>query len=423
MKLSNWKQTITGAVLCAAIVMCGAARGIAATTVQDEPGSTCMICHGKLAKVYKKSVHEEFEVTCTDCHGGDPTKTEWKQAMSPDAGFVGSFEPKEVLNLCANCHGDYDKMRQFGLPVDQLQQYRTSKHGKALLKNGNKKVAVCTSCHGVHDILAVKNPKAHVYPTNVPGTCGKCHSDKKYMAPFKVPVSVVADYKKGVHGKRLLEMDLAAPTCATCHGNHGAAPPGVVEVVNICGTCHSNIRDEFKKSVHYKKKLECINCHNNHNNVLPTTAIFRSKKKGGCLHCHNKPGDKAVAFIENNLKLLDQAQHALKHAEKSIKKAEFNGFYTENEQVMLKEGDTALIGFRNIQHTLSKTQIEKQLKTVTSKAEHIDENITVMSESIIDRRIIMSGVGAYLLLLLILLIIKFRRLKKAYMKDRAQEYV
>ena len=39
--------------------------------------------------------------------------------------------------------------------------------------------------------------------------------------------------------------DLSAPTCNDCHGNHGAAPPGVGSIVNVCGTCHAVFAEKF----------------------------------------------------------------------------------------------------------------------------------------------------------------------------------
>jgi hypothetical protein len=37
--------------------------------------------------------------------------------------------------------------------------------------------AVCTDCHGVHDILKADDPKSSVNPANLLATCQKCHPD------------------------------------------------------------------------------------------------------------------------------------------------------------------------------------------------------------------------------------------------------
>ena len=44
--------------------------------------------------------------------------------------------------------------------------------------------------------------------------------------------------------------DLSAPTCTTCHGNHGATPPGFASVANVCSTCHVFQAQLFDSSPH-----------------------------------------------------------------------------------------------------------------------------------------------------------------------------
>jgi hypothetical protein len=44
-------------------------------------------------------------------------------------------------------------------------------------------VAVCTDCHGVHDITRVKSPDSKVLQENLLTTCRKCHPDAKADFP------------------------------------------------------------------------------------------------------------------------------------------------------------------------------------------------------------------------------------------------
>ena len=44
--------------------------------------------------------------------------------------------------------------------------------------------------------------------------------------------------------------DLSAPSCASCHGNHGAKPPQVESVADVCGSCHVLFAQLYDKSVH-----------------------------------------------------------------------------------------------------------------------------------------------------------------------------
>ena len=77
-----------------------------------------------------------------------------------------------------------------------------------------------------------------------------------------LPTSQLADYQKSVHYAALTrDNDLSAPTCNDCHGNHGAAPPGVGAVTNVCGTCHAVFAEKFATSVHaqiFDKRLRRV---------------------------------------------------------------------------------------------------------------------------------------------------------------------
>ena len=81
--------------------------------------------------------------------------------------------------------------------TDQLAEYWTSGHGKALKATGDPKVATCISCHGKphgsaedtgpHGIRAVDDLESPVYHTRVAKTCAKCHADAKVMAGYHIP--------------------------------------------------------------------------------------------------------------------------------------------------------------------------------------------------------------------------------------------
>ena len=67
-------------------------------------------------------------------------------------------------------------MQGTGLSEAQFTSYQASVHGRAVAA-GNTQAAVCTDCHGVHDILNAGNPKSPIFKFNVPQTCGKCHQN------------------------------------------------------------------------------------------------------------------------------------------------------------------------------------------------------------------------------------------------------
>jgi len=102
------------------------------------------------------------------------------------------------------------------------------------------------------------------------------------MRPYGLPTDQLTKYLRSVHGAALLErQDIAAPACNDCHGNHGATPPGVQSVANVCGQCHGREAQLFRAS--FKKELldamevaECTVCHGNHLIFHPTPEMFRS---------------------------------------------------------------------------------------------------------------------------------------------------
>ena len=73
------------------------------------------------------------------------------------------------------------------------------------------------------------------------------------MKEYDIPTNQYEEFTKSVHGVDLLEKhDLSAPACNSCHGNHGAIPPGVESISEVCGTCHALNAELFQASPHKK---------------------------------------------------------------------------------------------------------------------------------------------------------------------------
>jgi hypothetical protein len=230
--------------------------------------------------------------------------------------------------------------------VDQLSEYRTSGHGKALLK-GDSTVATCVSCHGAHGILPVKDSRSPVYPTHVAQTCNRCHGDAKLMASHELPSDVYARYARSVHGEALAKKgDLSSPTCNSCHGNHGAAPPQVGSVANVCGTCHAVFAEQFKASPHWEAFAEmglpgCVTCHENHDIVPPTDAFLSTGKDGKCTTCHEAGTEGARAAAAMYAGILD-LQKATEGARAALRREAEAGMEVSRAQFELARADEAL---------------------------------------------------------------------------------
>lgn len=295
----------------------------------------CIECHTALddpritppVKLFADDVHAKAGFTCVFCHGGDARQEDQEKAHDPAKGFIGKPKPQQIPELCGKCHSDPALMKQYdpSLRVDQLSEYRTSGHGKALAR-GDETVAECASCHGAHGIQPVKDSRSPVSPTRVAQTCNHCHGDKALMAAHKLPSDPYEKWSRSVHYRARVERgDLSAPTCNSCHGNHGAAPPQVGSVTNVCGTCHVTFADQFKLSPHWEAFKElglpgCVTCHENHEIVKPSEAFLAEGDQSKCSSCHEagSPGARAAAAMRTDLVGLDgeiqQAGRLVEHA-------------------------------------------------------------------------------------------------------------
>ena len=246
--------------------------------------------------------------------------------------------------------------------VDQLSEYLTSVHGKRL-KQGDAKVAACVDCHGVHNILAVSDTRAPVYPSNVATTCGRCHADAAYMKEYKIPTDQVAHYQKSVHAEMLAQGDTSAPTCTTCHGNHGATPPGVSSVANVCGTCHVFFAQLFEKSPHQEAFAKmglpgCVQCHSNHEIVKPSDNWVGAGPNSVCSTCHT-PGDAGLRSAQAIAQDLGRLDLAIARADTVLDTAERAGMEVSNAKLELASAHEALIKARVDVHTFRDAEVQK----------------------------------------------------------------
>ncbi|NOZ78878.1 MAG: hypothetical protein GXP48_06835 [Acidobacteria bacterium] len=141
---------------------------------EQKTENACITCHrflgGKLAKPvseWKGSIHQQNDITCDYCHGGNPNVTlgnlgslSQKQfaarqalAMSRSNGFIGVPAGKAMFDTCGQCHSE------------SVDRYTNSIMGKAYLDN--KGGPSCVACHNAH----------HNSMPDVPKVCESCHKD------------------------------------------------------------------------------------------------------------------------------------------------------------------------------------------------------------------------------------------------------
>jgi hypothetical protein len=138
---------------------------------------TCKDCHGN--RITKQDglwdmmlkASKETEARCGGCHRESP----WVRDFFPH--FTRRIHPVrtqlEIVNLCADCHSDSQKMARHG--IESADTFKDTFHWN-LVKFGVSDAPDCLSCHvatgaNSHNILPRKNPDSSVNIMNRVNTC------------------------------------------------------------------------------------------------------------------------------------------------------------------------------------------------------------------------------------------------------------
>ena len=347
--------TIAAAVLSASIVVRAKApvapqvRSPAQTAPAGMPGAS------------DDDVHVKAGVTCESCHGA---ATPGSSAAAP---VYAPIRRTAIASLCARCHANASYMRQFApqIRIDQYSQYQTSVHGQQMAK-GKEQVATCSDCHQAHGIQQVRDSRSPVAPSNVARTCARCHADVDRMAPFGRAPDVFDKWSGSVHASALLERgDTSAPTCSTCHGSHGATPPGVDEVANVCAQCHVREAELFRaspKKVVFEMmgQADCLVCHGNHAIARPDDSWISFESPAVCARCHDETtgGAEVIRTVGEGLRGLrrdvDNAADLVRHAEEA-------GVLVEDGHLALAAAREAHVRLRVLVHAFATAPFDEVL--------------------------------------------------------------
>jgi hypothetical protein len=387
----------------------------------------CAACHigvdakqKAIVEGYQTDIHYLKGLTCAACHGGDLSKTD-EEAMDPEKGFTGAPTHQEIPHMCGKCHSDANFMRHYNpaLNIDQEEKYYTSVHGQRL-KQGDNKVATCISCHGVHGILPVDNTNSPVYKLNIPKTCARCHSDAKYMAGYGIPTNQFEEYSQSVHGVALLEKQAkGAPACNDCHGNHGAAPPGVNDVAAVCITCHAFNGELFSQSPHKeafqaKGLSQCAACHDHHKVMHPTDAFLGVNEGGVCVKCH-APGDAGYVAGARMKMILDSLLSGQTRAKTALGKAEALNMDVSEGESAVEEIRENSIEARTAIHAFTPEHLnEVALKGFTAEA----KAESLAAAAVFEYKFRRTGFGVASLVITGLAFLLWRKIKAIERKQR-----
>jgi hypothetical protein len=393
--------------------------------VQESSGS-CMQCHLELAdsllepvRLSQQDIHFQKGISCHDCHGGDPTvgfeTGEVEDAKDPSKGYVGRPGRREIAALCATCHSQLEYMRKYNpqARVDQFDEYLTSIHGEKI-GEGDLKVATCTDCHGVHGTRAVDDPNSAVYPTNVASTCARCHADKELISTYGIPTDQVELYNKSIHGETLIkERDISAPTCNDCHGNHGATPPGVDSVANVCGQCHVSQWDLFDQSPHKGAFADfdfpaCVTCHEHHAVARTSEEMLGVEDTASCVICQDEGSTGYTAAAEMKSGII-RLEGLLEAAHLVLERAERAGMEVSSPIYELSEGRDRLVRARVVTHRFDTAALNEILQEGEKIAREAEQSGWQALDDLSFRRKGLAVSAVILLCMIGLLVAKIRQ--------------
>ncbi len=340
---------------------------------------SCVVCHAEHRRAFLSGVHAERGIQCHNCHGGNPAAQELPGAHA--GHFLGRPSKLQIATLCASCHADPNKMRQFGLPYDQLAGLRASRHGQ-LLERGDPDAPTCTDCHESHLIRRATDARSNSYPANIPVLCARCHADAKLMGKYGLPTDQFTQYVSSAHGVAVFQDEnFAAPTCVGCHGSHSALPPGVTQIADVCGRCHTLVRQAFFDGPHGAPAKQgrlagCVGCHSNHGTErVPQDSIAET-----CLKCHPAGSAPAALGVELEARIA-RAANDLLEAQRAIDVLIHKGRDVTDSRLRYEDARTWYRQVVLVQHDLDLATLEDLELRVASATRTIDEAAAAAGEN------------------------------------------
>jgi predicted CXXCH cytochrome family protein len=394
-------------------------------TAAQDGSDSCISCHemlsgplGEPVQSFAEDAHAEAGFGCSACHGGDPT-IQGPLAMDESKGYIGKPSPGQVPGVCGRCHSNATFMRQYNpaLRVDQVAEYVTSVHGQRLLGAEDEAVATCASCHGAHGIRPASDPRSKVHPLRVAEACEACHSDPLHMEPYGIPTDQGAKYRRSIHWETMSEGgDTSAPTCNDCHGNHGAAPPGISWVGNVCGQCHVVMAEYFEESHHSGTFTTlgvpgCAFCHQNHEVRSASDDMLGMTEGAVCRQCHGDEdaGGLAAAGMRG---MIDALRSEIDSATILLEAAENVGMEVSAPLASLNDAQSALVKARAAVHSFDPEIVAAELEPGTE----VSANAMARgNEALRDAQIRRIGLAISVLLiagLIVGLILKIRQIEQ-----------
>ncbi len=178
----HYSLVSTGRLDAPTCVDCHGGHGVTAIgTDRLAIAKKCASCHAQVFAVYAKSVHGSALTnaanrdvpTCIDCHSSHTIRST-RSAAFHDA----------IPDTCSGCHGNREIMEKYGLSTAVVKTYLSDFHGMTLQlyrkevqsrQRPAAPIAVCSDCHGIHNITRAAGEHAATIKSNLLKRCQSCH--------------------------------------------------------------------------------------------------------------------------------------------------------------------------------------------------------------------------------------------------------
>jgi len=236
----------------------------------------CLLCHARPGRLItlpngavlnlfvstdtiNASIHgsrnRESALGCIDCHG---------ENAFPHSGPTPSDSRTYAIaavRMCVNCH------------ADQVETLESGLHAQAI-RAGITTAAVCTDCHGAHNVEAVTN-----YPELLATVCGDCHT------------ATLQEWRISAHA------DMGDSGCSACHSPHAQTLRVGENSTELCLNCHEEMDPILVHVQHAGEAypVECVDCHMYVPEQADTISVSYAQRPSGhsmqmdtrpCTSCH-----------------------------------------------------------------------------------------------------------------------------------------
>jgi predicted CXXCH cytochrome family protein len=130
-------------------------------------------------------------------------------------------------------------MKAYGIPVQQVDDYKQSVHARALFEKKDLSAPVCNDCHGNHGAAP---PEV----TSIAFVCRQCHPSAGDL------------FSKSPHKEAFDTLGMSE--CEACHGNHRISPPSDDLLAggkqDVCIQCHDAGTEPHQTGLKIKKQID-----------------------------------------------------------------------------------------------------------------------------------------------------------------------